>query len=633
MWQKGCQRKDGDGAGKIMDNSGMAPLFQEEAAVENYFAGEGAEAVYAELRYVFSSESTLIVVTGEAGVGKTMLCRRLAQEEDIPTPVFFSDTVKSFGGVIAKVADVFGITFEKDATIDAQIDYIGDILCQKKVPVLLVFDQAENFYLATLERVRRFYDSLRKAGVSAYVLFVGRPEFLDNYKQLLICNFEPTLESFIPLGQLSFPEIGRYLWRAVEGRDDPGVELFFRPEFIENLYLATSGNYRAINAIANKWLAQPDDSAALIEFLQSKQQEKQQHKGRRDRLQITMHSASLYLRQLFKEVSRRMASAFVLSQRQSSQQKKTILLSVGGCVLVGVLLVLLFFFFTGGTPVVERNGEQSLVTPAMEEKAAEEEKLVVPVLSEKPQEVVVEPPVLQKENVVAVRQEEPLLQQTQEAADPDSDEKVEQDIVQEKENVEKKEEKTAEAVTPALVISSEQQKVSFREEIDAADASSLPLLEEQKEEEEVEKKVEKQKEVVVLYPLKTSKYKDHVDARSFVNGNVTELERLIQNRFVAGMGWRNASKESLYTIRVAQLEGDEGQRLDGIFTDRKFRPMVADFYLFSKGLSPQYVIVFYGEFSSKEAAQKALHRVAPIFPDYSPLLMTIKEAMASVRDE
>ncbi len=627
-----------------MSTGDVGSLFQEEIIIENYFAAESCEAVYGDLRYLFDRrEPGLVVVTAEAGAGKTMFCRRLAKQENIPVPVFFFDTVKSFGDVVARVAAAFDITFEEDSPIDAQIDYIGDILGQRGEPVLLVFDKAESLYLATLERVRRFYDRLCQDGVATYVLFVGRPEFLENYKQLLICNFAPTQESFITLGQLSFSETGRYLWHVIKGYRGPEFELFFRPEFIENLYLSTSGNYRAINTIARKWLEQPKDAEGLIEALQNRLKKEEHQESKLGRLSALLSTFSLFLQHSLEKLYDKISPLYTLWQRQSPQQKKIAFFSFGGGVLLLAVLAIFASFWGGSDRKVPQDKEVSSTAVVFSEAdfaEKNEEEVFPPAPIPEPSDsrrdrqkaaaVLPEKAVVETGKEVIPAEEEQEAEIGEGISSGQAENLTGVAVVQEKEKVgkdketkelEQQEAREEDATTP--VISSQQKKVSFYEMMDAAEAVlSSPLS--------VKKDEKKEEKIVELYPLKTSKYRDHIEGKPLAAGKVTEVERLIQNRFVAGMGWRNVGKESLYTIRVAQLPGEEPERLDELFTARQSRKMVADFYLFSKGLDPEYVVVFYGEFSSREAAKKALGQVAAQFPHYSPSVMTIKAAMADV---
>ncbi len=644
--------------------------FQEEAAVENYFAGKPSEELWQQLRAVFTAESTLMIVTGEAGVGKTMFCKKIARESELPASVFFFEVVGSFGDVIAKIADAFfGIALEAELTGDAQISGLCDALQQKGEPVLLVFDQAEELYLATLERIRRLYDSLCKAGVPAYVLFIGRPQFLDNYKQLVICNFDEARERFFSLQQLSETETERYLQSAAARCREAEMGLFSRPEVLQGLYQVSSGNYRTINAAVRKGLSQSQEPAAFIKALQyTDETEPQKQPGLFARLRGVLRSRFLMLRQFCSGLYDRWWL------QQSGQQKKIILF-----VLCGFLLVsgLAFLFPLGDGATDDNEQEISSNEPVSESPAIEAEQQQQPRNIPPTGQVTVAPIVIsgeksvsgntspvgsvgesrqaaEKKDPAAIAGERGLVEEQVEAAGKEEVPPVftsatgRKKVLIEQEDTPSQpedestpiviqavshkqgmpaveEEQEIEEEVPPPVIRPSRRKVRFQRIMDSLeDSASLAQISSQEE-----------GEIVLLRPLESSKYKNSIKGRSLASGrvigSVTERERLVQNRFVAGMGWRNANKGSLYTVKIAQLAGAQAERLDEIFTARRFRPLVTDLYLFSKGLSPEYIIVFYGEFARKEDAEKALADISAKFPEYRPSLMTIKEAMRNVR--
>ncbi len=643
--------------------SGAVVPFQEEPVVENYFAGRPSEELYDQLRLTFARGSALMIVTGGAGSGKTMFCKKLVLKQGGPASVFFLDEVKSFGDVITDIADAFGITFEQELTGDMRIERICEILYQRDVPVLLVFDQAENLYLATLERIRRLYDSLCAAKISSYILFVGRPEFLDSYKQLVICNFCEAKEVFFTLGQLSLKDTGNYLKNAVKNYTQPGVELFSRPECIERFYMATSGNYRAINTFAREWLAQPQQPEAFIEKLKDTG-EKGALKENRLTSFYTVFSARLSC------WWKGGLDFYVQGWKQASAQRRWLLLS--GAFLVGCGVI--YSLSTGEDAVVK------------EEKSIEVSSSPKPYLVEK--EAKVE---LEKEKGVASSATPvtaPVAVPVSEKVSPPQDEgrkrNIEgeervvgstEEIVEKPVNkpVEKLVEKREEPLSPPLLVPEVEKKkivlkpedgsqpletdevknsppVSSQEnegavEVEAEEDDQLPVVisplhpkirfpalfrEDDSGSSTAASEVRREGGVLMLYPLKSSKYRDRVEGSPLTDGKVTELERLVQNRFVAGMGWRNADKNALYTIRIAQVEEKGAEKLYQLFGKKTFRPMVADLYLFSKGLDPEYVVVFYGEFSTRAEAEKALQDVRGKFSGYDLSLTTVKDAMKSV---
>ncbi len=619
--------------------SGTVTPFQEEASVENYFAGKPSEELWQQLRHVFTEESALIIVTGEAGVGKTMFCRKIAGESELPAAIFFFELVESFEVVITRIADAFfGINLDTELTGDAQINGLCDALQQRGLPVLLVFDQAENLYLATLERIRRLYDSLCEAKVTTSILFVGRPEFLDSYEQLGICNFAEATEHFFSLQELSVAETERYLEYAAGRCGEAGMALFSRPEFIQNLKQAASGNYRIINTVISEWLNQPQEPDTFIETLQdSGEQGRRQQDNLFTRLRGGLRWCLLMLRQLCRDLYRSWW------QEQLPGRKKVILLSLGGLLVASGIALLLP---SGNEPAVEEKEVVSFVDSASEPVSAERQK-------QQPSEMIpadtgenvsiddslaaaageqaeaaareqsVPPPLLSAQK----GQKKVLIQQEDDELLPaEGQEPFVIQAVSRKHEATKVNEEQEAVVEPLSlpVIAPTRKKVRFQGLMDKKEGAFVS---------EGESAAQPGEKIVQLYPLKSSKYR--ANERSLASGRVigraTERQRLVQNRFVAGMGWRSPSKGPLYTIKVAQLAGTEAKMLDEIFTAQRFRPLVTDLYLFSKGLSPEYVVVFYGEFSNRADAEKALRKISRTFPEYRPSLTTIQEAMQSVR--
>ncbi|MGW8193648.1 MAG: hypothetical protein ACWGOX_05225, partial [Desulforhopalus sp.] len=75
-------------------------VFQEGIDLENYFAGGGREEVLSQVQGAVQDGVALIVLTGEEGSGKTMLCRMFERRSPSDwIPVFFPRTVDSFDDV------------------------------------------------------------------------------------------------------------------------------------------------------------------------------------------------------------------------------------------------------------------------------------------------------------------------------------------------------------------------------------------------------------------------------------------------------------------------------------------------------------------------------------------------------
>lgn len=597
--------------------SGIVTPFQNEVALEQYFPGKEFERILSRIEQIFHQKSTLMVLTGEEGTGKTMLCMRLADVKDGCKPVFFPDTVESFRDVVCRIAGVLGLVWQEEVATNDIVEDIITTLSAQSVPVLLVFDQAENLYLATLERIRRLFGRFCDAEVTLHVLFSGRPAFLRSYEQLAICNFPEITEEFFSLAPLSRQETEEYL--LYTAARNPGYEngtgAAFDKEFVQQLFQATSGNLRAINRFAHRRLEHPDGNSSFLTLLQEMEEaEDGDNRGER------------FFEKWWRWVLRISNSWKKTWQGRPSAHRKALGLTICGVVLLVAVISLL-----PGENVEEKGrGEQKpesftaqesadISMEARIEKPAEESSPVVVEVVRPPVE---EERVPEKKDTAAVAVPgkelagENVASQAPETGDEEASEhSVAGSVMQQKgEGTE----------TPPVILPLHTKLIVQ----DVAETGQQP--------EAVlpagEKILEAEEKIVVLYPSKESKYRDHVEGRPLEGGKVTELERLVQNRFVAGMSWRSGSKDQLYTIQLARLQGtDAMNRLNEFFTVPRYRSLVTDFYLFSKGLHPESVFVYYGEFGDEGSAATGLQTISQKFPAYTPFVISIKDAMDGIR--
>ncbi len=204
--------------------------FQEETVLENYLAGSSRGEVLSQLKEAMQQGVTLLVLTGEEGSGKTTICR-LLEQETVPSrrTVFFPRTVDSFEEVVRITAMRLGLdtVIEADGrSIELTLDQIIDFLLHESIDLLIIFDEAENIYLATLERIRKMLDRITQSGVRVHILFSGRDTFLENCDQLSICDFRNTNALHFALTPITKAETAHYL-RVEESLKTNGDETSF----------------------------------------------------------------------------------------------------------------------------------------------------------------------------------------------------------------------------------------------------------------------------------------------------------------------------------------------------------------------------------------------------------------------
>lgn len=149
--------------------------FQEEVVVENYFACANRGEVLSQIKEAVQSGATLMVLTGEEGSGKTMICRLLEHQlSPICTTVFLPRTVDSFEEavqIIARELGLIDVAELEGGDIELTLEQINGFLLEESINLFIIFDEAENLFLATLERIRKMLDRAIGAGVQMHILF------------------------------------------------------------------------------------------------------------------------------------------------------------------------------------------------------------------------------------------------------------------------------------------------------------------------------------------------------------------------------------------------------------------------------------------------------------------------------
>lgn len=158
--------------------------FQEDCNTSLFFSGGGRGAVLDDLKAAFQEGVDLITLIGEEGSGKTMLCKMLQEKWRFPGRVIFlPQLVESFEDIVRIAAQECNVQFPVEANrVDARkifLDLVGS-LRQQEETLLIICDEAERMYLATLERIRKILDEInREGGVAGAVVreskFAGQP--------------------------------------------------------------------------------------------------------------------------------------------------------------------------------------------------------------------------------------------------------------------------------------------------------------------------------------------------------------------------------------------------------------------------------------------------------------------------
>lgn len=243
--------------------------FREKVDVERFFEGGNRRTILERVKSSVDDGIPFLTLMGEDGCGKTMLCRMV--EKELPAghvSVFFPVKVDSFEDVVRIIAqelDVLpGASGEKE-DIPRLLAETVTRLQDKNRRLLIIFDEAEQIYLATLERIRKMIDQVNGEQVVVQFLFAGRMLLEENLKQLSMCSFNEAAEKHFTLDPLKQEEVFEYLQFKMVF--EPKMAPRFSREMAETIYGRSQGNIRLMNVVAEEALQSSTSDTSFMALL------------------------------------------------------------------------------------------------------------------------------------------------------------------------------------------------------------------------------------------------------------------------------------------------------------------------------------------------------------------------------
>ncbi len=578
---------------KITDNTPEAP-FQDKIPLTNFYAGAGRGELLVRMKGALEKGAPLMVISGSEGSGKTTMCRKL--ESECPSSiitVFFPRTVESFEDVVRMVAQGLGLVLsaaDEGKTVDAAIEKIIAHLLRQSKGLLVIFDEAEDIYLATLERIRKMLDRITAAGVRMQILFSGRKTFLENCEQLSICDFRNTEDLHFDLLPLTEQETADYLRVYTEGLASPDKRQVFNDEVVRNIHGLAKGKFRKINFLADKSLRSHGDDTSFMTLLDSVKDEAEAEVDN-------------------KELVRPGLNRSILS-----------VLWIGGVLCT---LILLFFFLRPGE-------ERRRIKPIVLSSSTGTAKVEVAPQAGGGQ---------QQPAIQSVAEELTRSASQHPEVSPKQLEKMEQKVSKEPET----------GTTVPMETSGGAAKTQEIAEPPAATPRSATKKDLEPLPAPVQKKVVTAVEVKVpelrqIPPLKvkpeasqepstgTAKVQPRTELQESGGANVhLTVDQLYRNRLNAGTVWASGKKNDKFTVQIMVLTAKNAElNLKKMLAQPNYRQEAGNFFIFKKGGSLEVVLVFYGEYPTLDLARLAQNSLPPFLRDHQPYAISVKGAIAKV---
>jgi type II secretory pathway predicted ATPase ExeA len=204
------------------------------------------------LEYAMESQAAFCMLTGEIGSGKTTLVRHLIRTlGDRVTVGLISNTHEHFRSIHPWALSALGIS-ARDNTEIAQYEALTEFFIReygKGRRTLLIFDEAQNLSIQTLEELRLLSNLNSEEDVALQTLLVGQPELRLNMARPELKQFAQRVAVDFHLQSLSLPETEAYIRHRL--RIAGGSDAIFQSTAIAFIHRFTGGVPRLVNRLCD----------------------------------------------------------------------------------------------------------------------------------------------------------------------------------------------------------------------------------------------------------------------------------------------------------------------------------------------------------------------------------------------
>lgn len=204
------------------------------------------------LEYALESQSSFCLLTGEIGSGKTTLIRRLIRMlGDKVTVGLISNTHARFRSVHPWALSSLGITAPL-ATDISQYEALTEFFVReygRGRRTLLIFDEAQNLSVRTLEELRLLSNVNSEQDVALQTMLVGQPELREKMARPELKQFAQRIAVDFHLNALSLTDAIAYVRHRLKVAG--GSEDLFSRNAVAFIYARGGGIPRVMNQLCD----------------------------------------------------------------------------------------------------------------------------------------------------------------------------------------------------------------------------------------------------------------------------------------------------------------------------------------------------------------------------------------------
>lgn len=204
-----------------------------------------------------ASGEGFIKITGDVGMGKTLLCRRfLATLGKEYVAAYIPNPLLDLRGMLLAIAEELGAPVDRPSDQHHLIKTVNHALlgfARQGKRVIIFLDEAQALPIETLEALRLLSNLETEKRKLVQIVMFGQPELNRKLSQPSIRQLNQRITFSHTLTGLSAKETAKYVNHRLRVAGNAGESLF-TPRALRTLYKYTNGVPRLINVLAHKSL-------------------------------------------------------------------------------------------------------------------------------------------------------------------------------------------------------------------------------------------------------------------------------------------------------------------------------------------------------------------------------------------
>jgi len=231
--------------------------FNSHPNTDTFFISETHKEAWYYLLFGIDTQEPFLLLTGEYGMGKTLLCLRLIKllkEKGVPRVLYIPTCNEGYGGILRLIASSLGIT-----TTPEDEDILQDMIYERlrgdaeNSRFYLIIDDAHELDPTILTKLKYLSTFNHNEFFPVIMIFMGHPSFLQDLRTPELSSLNQRIKRRYHLAKFSLQDTRNYIFFRLMKSGAAGVPSF-PEETIRKIFEYSGGVPRLINNISDTCL-------------------------------------------------------------------------------------------------------------------------------------------------------------------------------------------------------------------------------------------------------------------------------------------------------------------------------------------------------------------------------------------